>query len=275
MARINRVLGVALVAGAIVAAGFAFVGAEEGVLLAYGFAEGYTNDYQVKFNNEVDFGSFAMSQIVDMDVTEKCTGKEGDLFVMELVFNKVESVRMQFDNMVEDPTGERLTGHSVTFKVDANGETSDMRPVDYIEGWEQMARVIQSLVENWYAYLPNKSVKVGDGWEEVDEPKTQGDLKVTGHAAYRFKEIKDEKGCACARVEADTENTVTGSQDTPTGTMIVEGGGKGDVEFFFCPKSASIVKYKAKTEMKMDMTPEGGGDAAESTIGIMMERHVK
>lgn len=276
MAGVKRLLVVALVACVVATTGHAPVRADDAaVMMAYGFAKGYTQNYQVKFNQEVDFGGFAMSQIVDMDVTESCTGKEDSLYLMTLTFNKVESGRMQGDNMVDDPMGANLTGHSITFKVDATGDTSDMRADGYIEGWPQMSKVIQNLIDNWYAYLPNKTLKIGEEWAEPNEPKKEGGLNIVSTASYKIKEKKKEKDCECAKVEGETKNDITGTQETSMGTMNVTGTGKGSVEFYFCMKNSSIVKYKAKVDMKMEMTPDGGGDTNESSIGFSMEREVK
>jgi hypothetical protein len=273
MVQRNRVLITALaVVAAVSIAGH--VGADEEVFLGYKFADGHSLDYKVKFNQEVDFGGFAFSQLIDMEITEKCVGEEEDKFLMEMVFTKVEAARMQFDKLVEDPMAENLTGHSVTFSVDKFGETSDMKPAGYIDGWQQMQKVVEAVVDNWYAYLPNESVAKGAGWTKEDEPKRELEMVVSGKADYEFTEVEKEQGRECAKIVVKSENTVTGKQDTPAGAMDVDGGGKGTVEFFFCMKSSAIVKYKAKVEMKMDMTPEAGGDATETTIIISMEREL-
>jgi hypothetical protein len=270
----NRVLITALaVVAAVTFAGN--VGADEDVFLGYSFAEGHVQDYTVKFNQEVDFGGFAFSQFIDMEVQEKCVGVEDEKFLMEMVFTKVEASRMQFDKLVEDAMGENLTGQSVTFAVDKFGETSDMKPTGYIEGWAQIQKVVDAVVDNWYAYLPNESVAKGGVWTKEDEPTTEALMVYSGKADYEFKEVKKEKGTKCAKIVAKSQNKVSGKQETPAGTMDVEGGGKGDVEFYFCMESSTIVKYKAKVEMKMDMTPEAGGDATETTVAISMERELK
>jgi hypothetical protein len=274
MARINCALAVVAAAVAL-ALGGAQVGAGESTYLGYKFAEGHSQEYKVKFNQEVDFGNFAMSQIIDMEVTEKCVGMDDSLHLMEIDFDKVESTRMQFDKMVDDPTGENLTGHAVTFKVDKHGETSDMRAVGYIEGWERMKKVVESMVDNWYAYLPDTTINEGSGWSQDEGPKHEGMLTYSNKADFHFAEVKKEKNRQCAKITAETENTVSGSQDTPAGSMDVTGGGTGEVEFYYCMKSSTIIKYKAKVEMKMDLEPQGGGDTTQMTVNVVMEREVK
>jgi hypothetical protein len=248
--------------------------ADEEVFLGYSFSEGYEQHYKVKFNQEVDFGGFAFSQLIDMKVTEKCLGTEDSLYLMEMTFDEVESARMQFDKMVDDPMGENLTGHTVTFKVDKFGETSEIKPTGYIEGWQQMQKIVEAVVNNWYAYLPNESVAEGGGWSKIDEPQEDAGMRTEGKSDYEFKEVKKEKGRQCAKIEARSENLVKGKQQTQMGAMDVEGNGKGEVEFYFCTESSTIIKYKAKVEMKMDMTPEAGGDVTETTVNIVMEREV-
>jgi hypothetical protein len=275
MSNSRRMLVAALATVVAIGFGATLVGADEDVFLGYKFEEGYSKDYKVKFNQEIDYGGFAFSQIIDMEVTEKCVGSEEDLFLMEMVFNKVDAARMQFDNMEQDPNGERLVGQTVTFKVDSHGETSEMRPAGYIDGWDQIKEIVDRVVDNWYAYLPNEAVAKGGKWTKVDEPEEELGLIVEGKADYVFKELKKEKGALCAKIEAKIENTLRGTQDTPAGVMTVDGGGTGDSEFFFCTTTSTIVKYKVKVEMKMDMTPEAGGDATETTVNVVMERAVK
>ncbi len=275
MGKSSRLLIAALAAVVVVILGAALVGADEEVFLGYKFEEGYSKDYKVKFNQEVDFGGFAFSQIIDMEVTEKCVGTEEDLYLMEMIFNKVDAARIQFDKMVEDPNGERLVGQTVTFKVDSHGVTSEMRPAGYIEGWDQMKKVVETVVDNWYGYLPNEVVARGGKWSKADEPEEESGMIVEGTADYVFEEVKKEKGTLCAKIKAKLKNKLSGTQDTPAGTMNVEGGGSGDLEFYFCTETSTIVKYKVKVEMKMDMTPESGGDTTETTVNVVMERKVK
>jgi hypothetical protein len=269
-----RILVAALAVLAVLAP-LGVVDADEGVFLGYGFSEGHEQGYKVKFNQELDFGGYAFSQIVDMEVVEKCVGVEDSLFVMEMHFDKVESARMQSDNIVDDPMGERLTGNTVTFKVDKFGETSEMAPVGYIDGWDRMQKVVEAIVDNWYAYLPNKNVTAGETWARDEEPEEEGGLTIDSESSYEFKEIKKEKGRACAKIEGRSKNTIAGQQETQIGTMNVDGNGKGEAEFYFCMDSSTIIKYKAKYEVKMDMTPEAGGDATGTTVNIALEREVK
>jgi hypothetical protein len=59
------------------------------------------------------------------------------------------------------------------------------------------------------------------------------------------------------------------------GAMTISGGGKGESEFYFCLKSSTMVKYKTKMDMKMEVTPEGGGDSNSFIVAFSMEREVK
>lgn len=274
MEKRSGILSTALAIGVAVAIAGS-VGADEGVFLGYNFAEGHSQEYKVKLNYEVDYGGFAMSQMMDMEVTEKCVGVEEEKFLMEMVFNKVEAARMQFDNMVEDPTGESLTGQSVTFSVNKFGEAEDIKPTGYIEGWGQIKPIIESVVESWFAYLPNETVAEGGGWTKEEEPEEGATLVESGSSKYKFEEVKKESGRECAKIVAESKTAISGKTPTQMGTMSVEGEAKGEVEFFFCMKSSTIVKYKAKFETKQDMTPEAGGDTTEMTINGSLERELK
>lgn len=247
----------------------------ESVHFGYKFAEGYTSKYKVKFNQEVDFGGFAMSNFVDLEVTVDCVGATDAVYSMKMTFDKVEASRMMMDNMQNDPNAEKLVGKSVTFTVDAHGEVEDIAPVGYIDGWEMMKAGIEPIVKNWYVFLPNKALAAGEEWKE-DKPTEKQDngMEVTTSAVYRFKEVKKEKGRDCARVEATVANMLGGSTDTPQGSFAVDGKGDGKFELLFDGSTSTIVRLKGKVDMKMDMTPEGGGDKVETTVAYNIEREL-
>jgi hypothetical protein len=274
MLRRVRFVGLAAVALVAVALAAASVGADEEVLLGYKFEEGYTKDYQVKINYEVDYGGWAFATIADMEVTERCVGVEDDLFLMEVVFNKVETARLQGDDMTEDPSGEHLTGQVLTYKVDAHGVVTEIKPAGYIEGWPQLRKMIEGVFENWYGYLPNESLAKGAKWTHETEPNAEETIKAEGQSDYEFKDVKEEEGTPCAHIEGKSKHTLSGTQETTMGSQIVEGEEKGDIELFFCAKSSTIVKFKAKSESKIDMTPEAGGDPVETTVNSTLERKV-
>lgn len=270
----SRLVAVAI-AAAVTAGAAPGAAAGEAVFLGYGFDDQYQQAYKVKFNQEVDTGNFAFSYLVDMEVTEKCVSAGDSLFLMEVHFDKVETARMQMDNMIEDPMGEKLTGQAVSFQVTRSGVVSDVKPVGYVDGWQQMERIVKPIFEGWYAYLPDAEVEPDGTWERDIGPKEESGLTVSGHSEYRFEQMKEEKGRECAKIKAKSTNTITGKQSTPMGVMNVDGSGKGEGELYFAIGSSTIVKFKTKVEMKMDMVPEGGGDTTGTAVAYSMEREVK
>jgi hypothetical protein len=56
--------------------------------------------------------------------------------------------------------------------------------------------------------------------------------------------------------------------------MSADGKGKGKFEMYFDPATSVIVKLKASMDIKMDLTPERGGNAVETTISYTLEREL-
>jgi hypothetical protein len=86
--------------------------------------------------------------------------------------------------------------------------------------------------------------------------------------------MKEKKGRPCAKIEGKLENTITGTTATPQGNMTADGKGKGEFEMYFDSAGSLIVKLKASMDIKMDLIPEGGGDAIETTISYTLEREL-
>ncbi len=264
-------------AAAVVVASVMFVplvsSAGDTVLFKFDFKEGHKRDYRVKYTQEMSMREFSRSAFVDMEITEKCMGKREDgRFDMQIDFNKVESSLMMFDKMQQSTTGEVLKGRAVSFILDQNGKTEQIKAVGFIEGWGQVEGDVESVIEGLYAYLPGEEVAKGKGWQHEEEKK-QSDVTTKTHADYVFKELKKDGGQSCATVEAISKYEVTGVNATPAGEFAVDGKGKGKFEMCFDPVELIVVKMKNKVQVLMDMTPvSGGADKMETTIGMELER---
>jgi hypothetical protein len=273
----KRVLVVLIGVLVSLSAAIAVVHAEDGILFKYSFEKGKSFDHKVKYTQEVAFGSFAYSQFMDLEVTEKCTGiTEDGKYQMEMVFNKVESSTMQFDKMVEDPSGDNLVGQAVSYLVDEHGEVSEVKALGYIENWQMLSTKIVPLVDGWYIHLPAEDVTNGGTWKEQTDKEDNGEgLLITTSATYSFEEMKKEKGRNCAKITADISQEFEGTSSTPMGNYDADGEGKGEYEILFDANDSVIVKLKGKHEVKMDMTPESGkGDDVETTVNIEIEREL-
>ena len=108
--RVNSlILGVAVAVLSLVTADTA---ADDGVHFVYEFSDGHTQQYKVNFKQEMFWGTFSQSAIIDMEVTEKCVGATEDGgFKMEIVFDKVEASVMMFDRMQETGIGDQRDSH--------------------------------------------------------------------------------------------------------------------------------------------------------------------
>jgi len=258
------VLGLAVAALVAVPSG---VPAEDGVLFAYEFAKGYVQQHKVNFKQEMFWGSFSRSSIVDMEITEKCVGvTEDGLFEIELVFDKVEASVMMFDRMQESGIGESLTGQTITYTVDKFGETNDVRALGYIEAWSQIEQLVTEIANQFYVFLPAEDHAEGDKWEHTDERDEDG-MNITENWEYEFKKAEQVKGRDCAKVKAEVAFGIGGIATTPGGDFNMDGEGDGDYEFFFDAAEKLVVKMKGSIEVKSDLVPvSGSGEEIESTI---------
>jgi len=244
--------------------------AGDGVMFGYSYKEGYSQSYKVTFSQEVDFGGFAQSQIVDLEVTEECVGVEDGKFLMRMVFNKVESSVMIMNQMQDNNAVSALTGQALRFKVDSHGEVEDIAPEGYIDGWQELSRTVKPLVDGWFPYLPGKEIAVGEGWTRSQTDTTSG-MITSADASYTYQEKKKQDGRECARVGSSAKSKIGGTINTQIGAMKAEGGGKSDVEFYFDAESMTLVRVKFSGETRLDMTADNG-NVTETTINIQVER---
>lgn len=271
-----RRLMVACLTLAAVFGGAVPAGAADDVRFAYAFEPGASNAYKAKFSQELDFGGFAMSVFVDMEYTEKCTAVEEESFAMEIKFDKVDATRSMFDKLEEFEMGTHLTGQTVAFVLHPTGKVEKLRAMGYVEGWDAMRQVVESIVEAAYPHLPNESVAEGGEWEmDEDKEVTPQGIEVVTNASYAFKEMKEEGGRGCAYVEAKVESTMGGTATMPQGSFLADGTGKGKFEFYFDPAASVIVKLKGKMDVRTDLTPEDGGDTQEMSVGYSFERELR
>jgi hypothetical protein len=249
--------------------------AEDGIHFVYQFKKGHVQQYKVNFKQQIFWGSFSRSAMIDMEVTEKCVDvTEDGLFEMELVFDKVEASIMMFDRMQDSGIGEGLTGQTITYTVDKNGETNDVRALGYIEVWNQIEQMVTEIANQFYVYLPAEDRAEGEKWERTDERDEDG-MNITANWEYEFDKFEEVKGRDCAKVKAEVEFGIGGIASTPGGDFNMEGEGDGDYEFFFDAAESMVVKMKGSMEVKSDMVPvSGSGDEVESTIIYEIEREL-
>jgi hypothetical protein len=249
--------------------------AEDGVYFAYEFSEGYVQQHKVGFKQEMFWGTFSRSAIIDMEITEKCVGVTDDgLFQMELVFDKVEASIMMYDKLQESGIGDNLTGQTISFTVDKFGETNDVRAVGYIDSWSQMEQLVTELANQFYVYLPAENHSEGEEWERTDERDERG-MNITEMWNYKFDKVEEKMGRKCAKVKAEVEYGIGGMTTTPGGDVNMEGEGDGKYEFYYDPAEKLVVKMKGSVEVNSDMTPvSGNGDTIKSTISYEIDREL-
>jgi hypothetical protein len=223
-------------------------------------------------NTEADFRGMTMTQMADMEVTLKCVSVAPDRNVVELTVDKAEMSRSMMGNMESDPTAAKITGHAIGFVVSAKGEVSEVNPVGYMDGWDELKRVVEPLVKSMYVYLPGNEAAVGGTWTQERSETEESGVELSSKGVFKFKEMKKEKGTDCAMVTADIDNKMGGTSTTPMGSFGVDGKGKGRYDFAFDPASGTVLRFKSKIDVEMNLTPQAGGEPVVSIMGYTIER---
>jgi len=251
------------------------VNAGDEIHFGYKFEKGSTQSYSIKFNQELDFGQFAMSALVDMEVTENCIEVSDTAYTIQWTFDKVEASRVMFENLQTDPMTDNLAGKQLTFLVDATGEVSDVKPFGYIEGWSDAEQTVTRIIESCFPSLPNKAVAMGKDWSEDETDTSDEGTKFTSHGKYVYKENKKESGRDCAMIEGEIALEIGGQVTGPQGAMEADGTGKGGVEIYFDAGAGVVVRLKGTVDINMTMSPIGGGDSVETSVGFETEKKLK
>jgi hypothetical protein len=243
-----------------------------GVNFSHRFEAGKSDRYRVKMNTDADFRGMTMTQLADMEVTAKCVSVAPDRVVMEVTVDKAEMSRAMMGNMEADPTAAQIVGKAVGFVVNAKGEVSEISPVGYFEAWEEVRRLYEPLLKTFYVYMPGGEVAVGGEWTQDRKDTEETGVELSSKTVFKFKEMKKEKGVDCAFVTADISSTMGGTSTTPMGAFAVDGKGRGKYEFLFDALSGKVLRFKSKTDIEMDLTPQAGGDPVASIMGYTIER---
>jgi hypothetical protein len=243
------------------------------VTFAYRFEAGTKERYRVKLNQEIDMGGMAVTSLADMEVTLTCaSGAEGK-YVMEMKFDKVDVSMTMMGNTSQSAVGDQLTGQTVSFAVNENGDVDDIKPVGAFDAWATVRQLVEPVLEEWYPHLPNRAVAVGGEWKQDGEKKesSSGTSTVT-NATYKFKEMRQDKGRDVAVVEQVLATTIGGTSTTPAGLYSVAGSGRGKFQVLYDPAKSRVSEVKGKIDISMDMTPQGGGDTVQTAVTNHLER---
>ena len=245
------------------------------VTFAYKFEPGTSERHRAKLNQEVTMGPMAVSNIADMEVTVKCVSAKDGKYAMEMTFDKVDVSMTMGSNTSANPMGAQLVGQTIAFTTDAGGDVSGIKPLAAFEAWETARQLVEPIIESWYPHLPNKAVAVGGEWKKVGDKKgSETGMETAVDAAFKFKEVKKEKGLDIAVVEQTMVAKVTGKTETPMGSYNVAGSGNGKGDFHFDPSKSRVIRLKGQIDLNMDMTPEAGGDAVQTVVTNHVERQL-
>jgi hypothetical protein len=243
------------------------------VIFMYKFEAGTSERYRIKLNQETDFGSGAMGQIADFEVTLKCVSVTDGKAAMEMTFDKVDISREMFGNISSDPVADMVVGKTLAYTVDADGNVSDTAPSPYFDGWEQVQGFLEPLAEGWYMNLPGKPVAVGGSWDHSKQDKGVGGMDVATTEHFTFKEMKKEAGRECALVVGEVETALSGESSNQMGSFAVSGGGKGKFEMFYDTAANKVIKLKGKMDVEAELTPSAGAaNAVTANTTYQMER---
>lgn len=271
----NRAIRFAVRSCAMIAVATAVPSFAQQVTFAYHFEPGTSERYSVKFNQDVDMmgGKMTVSNLADMEVTVTCVAAKDGKFSMQMKFDKVDVSTTMQGTPSASPLGEQIMGQSIMFTANANGDVTDVTPVGSFDAWASAQTLVRPVVESWYPHLPDKAVAVGGTWEKAGEKrKVESGTETITNAAFKFREMKKEKGRDLAVVEQTLDTSVGGTTTTPMGVYTVAGFGKGKGDFSFDPAKSCVVKIKGKVDITMDMTPQSGGEPVRTVMSNHLER---
>ena len=163
-------------------------------------------------------------------------------------FTNVEGTMKQGDNLTEQNLG--INGKEIWVTVSERGEVDEIVPQAVLD--DAKTQLVQDLIENLVAFLPEDEIGEGDSWvqERITEGATPDDPPaVEGEMEYWLEELKEKDGLEVARIVGEGKADI--NMMTPGGMLV--GEAKGDVEYVIAVHGGYMVQGKSFTEVKGKM----------------------
>lgn len=237
--------------------------AQESVLLKYAFVKGktYIQSSELKQNITQSMGGQEMKMQIDMN--------SGNEFVVEDVIKdgnatmlvSLKSASVHSAGMGRDTTmkfNDLKEKSRMVFSTDGKSVSSTKIDSTDIAGMmgtlDQFAKL---------PYLPGKSVKVGEKWQDktVENRKASGsnpfDAEINSDTEYTLVGKETVQGKECYKISFKGTLTINGKGNQMGMDMFLEGTGVSEGFNYFDPKTSMVVYTEGNTEMDMNIAISG------------------
>ncbi|MFQ5600687.1 MAG: hypothetical protein ACE5G2_09035 [Candidatus Krumholzibacteriia bacterium] len=202
--------------------------------------------YKVEFQQETHAGgmefTFNMTGEAELSFLEKTEDGNSKLAIK---LSSIEASMMQMGNLVEQDPG--LEGTSVHVTASPRGDVLEVEPQQVLS--DAQVELLETLVENFFAYLPEEAVETEDTWvqkrfEESDSDDT--DLPaLDGSLEYMLDDIEKKDGVQVAKIVG--EGSLKINEMTPQG--LFAGEAKVESESLTSIASGCVLRKKSSMEV--------------------------
>ena len=167
---------------------------------------------------------------------------------ISLTFTNVEGTMKQGNNLQEQDLG--INGVEVWLVVSSRGKIEEIIPQTHLD--ETKTRLVEDLVENFIAFLPEDKVGEGDSWKKnrtKEGPTPDDPPEVEGEVEFFLDEFKKSDGRETAKIVGEGKAKI--NVMTPGG--LLTGSAKGDEEYVLAIDGGYIIKAKSFMELKGEL----------------------
>ena len=236
--------------------------AQESFILKYGFENNKNYNYKM---------------IIDGIVTQTVMGQEMKINTNGTVFTKIETEKVNTDNIVllisldsakfhitmpmKDTTSylNTMIGKRTRFTILNNGKVISKEPVDSAEGRQELLVQVSGETTK-FIVLPDKEIKTGDTWniENTDSVMMMGGvIKTKSNTDYTFINKTDTLGHSCLKIEFKGKTTSEGKAKVMGMDLFMEGNGKLNGTYYFDTIKGLLIYSNSQVNNEMTMATTG------------------
>ena len=209
--------------------------AEKGFVLTYHPEAGTKFTIVSSGTSEILMDQMGTEVVVDVE------GKGEDSYEVISVDNETgitfELEYKERSDNVESPAGSASTDYSGIIGKKVKFVVSPLGKASSFEEFENLPEITTALGETTnkdqyilgvkaaFPMLPEKAVKFGDTWTEIDEqeiPASGGKFKIVSNSTYKLIEEAKKDGFECVKIEVTSTATTTGSGETQGMSFTLE-----------------------------------------------------
>jgi hypothetical protein len=214
--------------------------------LAVSASAGETLSYRLEIQQEMNFGGVAITvnQVgnISVEAIEKSEKSEPRFAIR---FSDFEGSVMRGGDLVEQEPP--VNGVMVHATMSPRGELVDFAPQTSLS--TERKELVKGLVENLFAYFPEKEIEPGDNWiqerlEESEDPNADKPL-VEGSMEFTLDDWDKKDGVEAARIFGKGKADL--AMPTPAG--LFEGEAEGEWEGVVAVASGHVIECKHTVEI--------------------------